>query len=184
VLLVGILAYAIFSPEDGRVAGTAPPAIPVSSTATAKPAFTATAIPSADPTSTVPVTVEESAAAAERREVLQTLHAYYRDLNAGKFDAERYFAPRISLYISMKNATPTTLNRYYKNDHPRMYHDFEARMLEDTLQRKGAHTFTYREESVFLQTSDKRRRKMTTEVTVTVNDSAKITSLAHSRISG
>ncbi|HWP08846.1 MAG TPA: toll/interleukin-1 receptor domain-containing protein [Polyangiaceae bacterium] len=137
-------------------------------------------------TSVTPVVAPpESSDVTERGQAHATLVAYYRALNAGTFDAEKYFAPRVSLYIGMKNPTLDALNRYFKNDFPRLYEDYSIEMSAEPLEREGPRVFTFREVSHFVDVAKKRRRRdMTAENRVTFNEAGKIVRFEQTHISG
>ena len=131
------------------------------------------------------VTPPESSDVTERRQAHATLVAYYHALNAGSFDAEKYFAPRVSLYIGMKNPSLDALNRYFKSDFPRLYENYSIEMSDEPLKREGPRVFTFREVSHFVDVAKKRRRRdMTAENRVTFNEAGKIVRFEQTRVSG
>ncbi|HEX5098957.1 MAG TPA: toll/interleukin-1 receptor domain-containing protein [Polyangiaceae bacterium] len=137
-------------------------------------------------TSVAPVVAPpNSSEVTERAQAHATLVAYYRALNAGSFDAEQYFAPRVSLYIGMKNPTLDALNRYFKNDFPRLYEDYSIEMSAEPLRREGPRVFTFREVSHFVDIAKKRRRRdMTAENRVTFDEAGKIVRFEQTYIRG
>jgi hypothetical protein len=127
----------------------------------------------------------ENEASAEQRQRLHTLRAYFRDLNDGKFDAQRYFADKVSLYIAMKNPSTAALNRYFEGFFPSHYRNFRAEMLEDTLERRARRVFTFREISHFNEVAKQnRQRDVVAEDRVTLDDAGKILRFEQTHISG
>jgi len=186
----GVLAV-ILALLVGRSLGSAPrratasaTAVTASPTAVAPPA-SATAVTPAPSDAVVPPTFVESQAATEQRQLLQTLRAYFRDLNAGTFDAKRYFAPNISLYIAMKNTSPKALNQYFDGFFPAHYQNFRAEMLEQTVQRRGPRVFTFREVSQFTEVAKQNRhREVVAEDRVTLDEDGKIIRFEQTHIRG
>lgn len=153
--------------------------------ASAASTLPASDLPKPPATAASTVAAPESSDVTERRQAHATLVAYYRALNAGTFDAEKYFAPRVSLYIGMKNPTLDALNRYFKSDFPRLYEDYSIEMSDEPLRREGPRVFTFREVSHFVDVAKKRRRRdMTAENRVTFSEAGKIVRFEQTHVSG
>jgi hypothetical protein len=134
---------------------------------------------SAEPSEVPPGTYK-----AEREKMLEALRAYYRDVNAGSFRAERYFAPRVKVYIGMLDTSAAALDDYFKNVHPRLYREYEVTMEEGTVARTNRRVLRFNEVSNFIETKSGRRRHMVAANVVSFNEEFKMVSFATTRISG
>jgi hypothetical protein len=192
-LLAAILALVVGNPfGTGRPAlgatsvRTAAPSAVVSP-AVVSPAVVSPAVvsPAVVSPAVVSPAVVESEPAAEQRQLLKTLRAYLRDLNAGEFDAQRYFSDKVSLYIAMKNPSTAALNQYFEGFFPAHYRNFRVEMFEHTIVRKAPRVFTFREVSHFNEVAKQnRRRDVVAEDRVTLDDAGKILRFEQSYISG
>jgi hypothetical protein len=128
--------------------------LPVSASASASTnANTPTATPSAPASAPI---VERNPPELETERVLALLRGYYTDLNAGTFQASRYFAPSVSRFITMQNTTAKAIQAYVTNVLPKTYTTYRADMDETTLTRTDPRTFTYLETTSVMQKNQKR----------------------------
>jgi hypothetical protein len=183
IAAAGVVAIALIVAFLRKPADNDPPARPA---AKAAPTAAKLVEPSAKPD--VPAQSEpkeESRESIEQRQALRTFKAYYQDLNAGTFDAEKYFAPRVGVYIGMVKTSPAAINRYFKSDFPRLYEEYRIEMLEATLVRESARVYTFREVSHFVDVLKKRRRRdMTAANRVTLDEHGKIVRFEQTYVSG
>jgi len=132
-----------------------------------------------------PATTKTLEPGAEHNQLLKTLRPYFHDLNAGEFDAQRYFANDVSLYISMKNPSRAALNHYFGHSFPALYRNYRVEMLEDTIARKGPRVFVFRETSHFNEVAKQNRhRDIVAEDRVTLDEEGKIIRFEQTYISG
>ncbi len=60
---------------------------------------------------------------AQELVIRNILKQYYRDFNEHKFDASKYFAPKVDKFISLKNTTPEEINHAINTE---FYPEFEG----------------------------------------------------------
>ncbi len=117
----------------------------------------------------------DAPAVQDQQQALKTLRLYYDDFNAGRFDANRYFAPNIVLYITMKNTTPGQINQYMTNLFPKQFQDFHASFDESSLAPEGSDAFVFRQRGRYFQVATQKQHDNTASVRVRFDASGKIT---------
>ena len=115
------------------------------------------------------------AAAVDKQRALKTLRSYYGDFNAGRFDANRYFAPSVALYITMKNTTPGKINQYMTGLFPKQFENFHAAMDESSLAAEGSDTFVYRQSGQYYQVAQQKFHNNSASVRVRFDPAGGIT---------
>jgi hypothetical protein len=93
-------------------------------------------------------------------------------LNAGTFDANRYFEPNVERYISMMNTSTTAMNAYIRNVFPKQFHEVHFAMEEGSLSPEGASQYVYTEESQYVMAGKTERvnKRYKTRIRVSPNN--------------
>jgi serine/threonine protein kinase len=107
--------------------------------------------------------------------VLTTLRAYYTDLNAGTFEASRYFAPKVSQYILMRSTTPQQIDKYMRSDFPKQYKQYHYVMDEASLRASGPRQFDYTAMDSYFQVARGKHRRFSVNIRVRFDASNRIT---------
>ena len=115
-------------------------------------------------TPAAPIPVSPPAPAVDASRALAVLRSYYHDVDAGQFEARKYFAPRVSRYILMRDTTPQEIDRYMHETLPRQYKDFHLSMTEASLAVEEPGTFTYDEHDQYYQVALRKHRDVSTRV--------------------
>ncbi len=110
----------------------------------------------------------------ERRQVLEVLGAYYRDLNSNSIQASHYFAPEVVRYLGMQKTSPEEIDRYFQREFPVLYQSYQAKFDEGSLAPEGARVFTYLETATFYEVKTHRRREVVARVNVELDGKGKI----------
>ena len=149
--------------DDAKGEVTSPDA---TAAGTASPGTTAVA-----PTATAGDAI---AVGASKQPVLDVLHAYYRELNDGHFDANRYFEPSVDRYITMVNTSTAAMNNYIWNVFPKQFkeHHFEAE--DDSLSAESAGEYVYVERSRYIQAGKQKSVEKRVKVRIRLSPAGKL----------
>ena len=79
--------------------------------------------------------------------VFDLLQAYYRDLNAGSFDATRYFEKDVERYITMTNTSTVAINHYIRDVFPKQFKEPHFELEEASLLQESPGQYVYVEHS-------------------------------------
>ncbi len=155
--------------QSGSEVGTAAPSAPVESSAPPQPTLSAPGEP-------VPTAVERSPRA--------TLKQYYYDLNHRRFEAERYFAPKVTRYNTMKDTTPEAIERYLVREFPKQFESFEFLIDEETVREDGPSALVFSERCLYYLVRNHEFHNVVSEVRVEFDGDAKIVEFVHLRVLG
>lgn len=70
---------------------------------------------------------------AKDKKIIEVLANYAEGLNKNKFDAYKYFAPKVERFYQMKNATPKQINAYVNGLYQKQYQNTNMYFDESTL---------------------------------------------------
>lgn len=109
--------------------------------------------------------------------VEQVLQAYYRDLNAGSFDADRYFESRVSRYITMRNTSTQAMNSYIRNVFPKQFKEAHFDMEPGSLVREPNGEYVYVERSSYTVARSNKKLEQRVKVRIQLSAGGKLVSL-------
>ncbi len=109
--------------------------------------------------------------------VLGTLQAYYRELNDGTFDANRYFEPSVNRYITMMNTSTTDINHYIRNIFPKQFKQHHFELEEGSLSAQSPTEYVYVEHSRYIQAGKQNSVEKRVKVRVLLSPAGKLVSL-------
>lgn len=156
-------------PADNRIVEPTAPVPEAAEAIAAKP--DAPAPPPANPSATV----AESPA-------LSTLKSYYTDLNGRKFEAARYFAPRVKQYITMQRPSTSALNHYIRDVFPKQFESYEFLFDEPSLHEEGPNVYTYLERCRYYVVKAHEFRMILAQVRVELDADGKIVEFRHAKV--
>jgi outer membrane protein OmpA-like peptidoglycan-associated protein len=133
--------------------GTPPNAAPIAPTTPAAPAI---------------------ATGAPTQAVLEILHAYYRELNDGTFDANRYFEPSVERYITMMNTSTDAMNNYIRNIFPKQFKEHHFELEEGSLSEESPGQYLYVEHSRYIQAGKSQSVEKRVKVRVRLSPAGKL----------
>jgi len=84
---------------------------------------------------------------AAPQSVVGVVEAYYRDLNGGTFDADRYFEPRVERFITMVNTTTLAMNQYIRHSFPKQFKKHHFALEPGSFKQEGPGQYLYIEQS-------------------------------------
>jgi hypothetical protein len=134
------------------------------------------------PNTTPEPVVAEAPTEAPPAPSLSTLRAYYRDLNAGRFSADRYFAASVSRFIGMRRTTPLAIDRYMHDVFPTQFRDVIFQMDESTLREEGDSVFTYTERAKYLNVAKGDYEMVTSTARAQFDGDARLTELYQAKV--
>jgi len=140
---------------------------------------TAAALPATGPAPSA-AAIEASATAtaananAANLPVLDVLHAYYRELNDGNFDANRYFEPSVERYITMMNTSTAAMNNYIRNIFPKQFKEHHFELEEGSLSQESAGQYLYVERSRYIQAGKTQSVEKRVKVRIRLSPSGKL----------
>lgn len=126
----------------------------------------------------VPPTVDAPVAAvAGNQAVLDTVNTYYRELNDGTFDANRYFEPSVDRYITMTSTSTAAINNYIRNIFPKQFKQHHFELEAGTLAQEQPGQYVYVEHSRYIQAGKQNSVEKRVKVRLHVSPGGKIVSL-------
>lgn len=105
------------------------------------------------------------------------LEQYYKDLNAGTFDANRYFEPSVERYITMMNTSTTAMNHYIRDVFPKQFQEHFFEMESGSLQQEGPGQYVFVEHSRYKLARKAKLIEQRYRVRIRVTPAAKLTFL-------
>jgi len=147
----------------------------IAAQAPAAPPATPSPNAAADGPATIPAAVVAPGAANQA--VLDTLHAYYRELNDGNFDANRYFEPSVERYITMMNTSTDAMNNYIRNIFPKQFKEHHFELEEGSLSEESGGQYVYVEHSRYIQAGKSQSVEKRVKVRIRTSPSNKLVSL-------
>ena len=155
--------------ESASAAGAAPAETP--------PPAQAPSLPEATPSDAA-----EQATSEPENPGLVTLRRYYNDLNRHQFDASRYFAAQVKVYITMKRPTARAIDHYMRNVFPKQFESYEFLLDETTLRPDGPNAVTFAERSRYYVVSSHEFRTNLAQVRVEFDPEGKIVDFRHVKV--
>jgi outer membrane protein OmpA-like peptidoglycan-associated protein len=147
----------------------------------ATPAPAAAIAPAAAPSPTAapapPTTPAAIAPGAQNQAVLDVLNGYYRELNDGNFDANRYFEPSVERYITMMNTSTDAMNNYIRNIFPKQFKQHHFELEEGSLSQESPGQYLYVEHSNYIQAGKTQSVEKRVKVRVRLSPAGKLVSL-------
>jgi outer membrane protein OmpA-like peptidoglycan-associated protein len=144
------------------------------------PNTAAVAVPAATPSPNALAVTPSAAPApavtpgAANQAVLDVLHAYYRELNDGSFDADRYFEPSVERYITMMNTSTDAMNNYIRNIFPKQFKEHHFELEEGTLSEESPGQYLYVEHSRYIQAGKSQSVEKRVKVRVRMSPAGKL----------
>jgi outer membrane protein OmpA-like peptidoglycan-associated protein len=160
-LVIGTASTASDSSET--TAGSEPAALP-----------SATLAPDAAPAPPTTPAAVAIATGAANQSVLDVLHAYYRELNDGNFDANRYFEPSVERYITMMNTSTDAMNNYIRNIFPKQFKQHHFELEEGSLSEESAAQYLYVEHSRYIQAGKTQSVEKRVKVRIRLSSAGKL----------
>ena len=118
-----------------------------------------------------------SNAAATKESVAGLIESYFKDLNAGTFDANRYFEPGVERYVTMTNTTTSAMNHYIQNVFPKQFTQHHFEMEAGSLVQESPSSFVYVERARYVLVSKGKRVDKRVKVRVKTSPRGKLTFL-------
>ncbi len=115
-----------------------------------------------------------NAPGAANQPVLDVLHTYYRELNDGSFDANRYFEPSVERYITMMNTSTDAMNSYIRNVFPKQFKEHHFELEEGSLSQESPSEYLYVEHSRYIQAGKSQSVEKRVKVRVRLSPAGKL----------
>jgi hypothetical protein len=135
--------------------------------------------PQQDPRAASPPT---AATATPESPALATLRRYYADLNAHRFEANRYFAQAVKNYITMRKPTANAIDHYLRDVFPKQFESYEFLLDETTLREEPPNVFTFLERSRYYLVKSHEFRENLAQVRVEFDADGKIVDFRHTKV--
>lgn len=94
-----------------------------------------------------PVNAASAALSPKARAAEELIKTYFRALNDGPFDANRYFEPNVERFVTMMNTTSRAINHYIIDVFPKQFHDHHFAMEEGTLVEEAPNQYVFIEQA-------------------------------------
>lgn len=129
------------------------------------------------PPSAKPAAAEPAVGAAGVAAAIVLLDSYYADLNANRFEANRYFEPNVERYITMVGTSTTKINDYIHRVFPTQFKQHHFSLEPGSLSAEGAESYTYVERSKYYLVAKKKHLEQRYMVRIRVSRGGKLTFL-------
>ena len=114
--------------------------------------------------------------------MIRLVETYYRDLNSGSFEADRYFSGQVQRYFLMKDTTPEALNKYVRTWFPRQFRNYSSYMQYDSLRTLSPTRAVYIEHVSYYQIVNNRNKSCVACVNIEFDDEGKLISLSEPKL--
>lgn len=129
-----------------------------------------------------PVAAPTAPPAATNAAVLDTVNTYYRELNDGTFDANRYFEPAVDRYITMTGTSTSAINHYIRNIFPKQFKEHHFELEAGSLAQQSPSDYSYVERSRYIQAGKQNSVEKRVRVKLHVSPAGKIVSLQQFKV--
>jgi hypothetical protein len=109
--------------------------------------------------------------------VMDLLQTYFRELNAGTFDANRYFEPNIERYITMHNTSTSAVNHYIRDVFPKQFKQHHFELQEGSLVQEIPGQYVFIERAQYTLAGKAKRVDRRVKVRIRVSPSGKLRSV-------